>query len=153
MASGRLPSVALRPHTIRPGFQRFNRAIASCTCTPRLLPISSCHSSTTTVCTLESSSFALSRVNMRLKDSGVVISAVGKRRSCFARSDAGVSPVRMPTVQPRPRSSSGALIARAESAASARIGVSHKTPSGGARAGLATTPSAAARAIAPNHTA
>ena len=107
---------------------------------------------------------------MRLNDSGVVISAVGKRRSCLARSEAGVSPVRMPTVQPRPSSSTGALIARPESAASARIGVSQRTPSAGAIAAFAApafgrafaapafgraaaAPSAAARAIAPNHTA
>ena len=56
-----------------------------------------------------SSSRACSRVSIRLSDSGVVTSAVGKRRSCFARSAGGVSPVRMPTLQwPRPISSSGA---------------------------------------------
>jgi hypothetical protein len=33
------------------GFHRLSRASASCTCTPRLLPSSSCHSSTTTIFT------------------------------------------------------------------------------------------------------
>jgi hypothetical protein len=45
IASSRLPSVADTPHTTSCGFQRCSRASASCTCTPRLLPISSCHSS------------------------------------------------------------------------------------------------------------
>ena len=35
IASSRLPSVADRPQTTRPGFQRFRRASASWTCTPR----------------------------------------------------------------------------------------------------------------------
>jgi hypothetical protein len=90
---------------------------------------------------------------MRLSDSGVVTSAVGKRRSCAARAALGVSPVRMPTVQAMPRSAIGAAIARAESAASARIGVSQRTPSGGAARAVSGTPSAAARASAPNQTA
>jgi hypothetical protein len=81
IASSRLPSVADRPQTTRPGFQRFRRASASWTWTPRLLPMSSCHSSTMTVWIAASSSFAASRVSIRLSDSGVVTSAVGKRRS------------------------------------------------------------------------
>jgi hypothetical protein len=93
-----------------------------------LLPISSCHSSTITVCTWPNSSRAPSRVSIRLSDSGVVTSVVGKRRSCLARSAGAVSPVRMPIDHDSPRSSSGACIARAESAASARIGVSQSTP-------------------------
>ena len=153
IASSRLPSVADRPQTTRPGFQRFSRASASCTWTPRLLPISSCHSSTMTVWTAASSSRAPSRVSIRLSDSGVVTSAVGKRRSWRARSAGAVSPVRMPTDQGTPRSSSGCLIARAESAASARIGVSQSTPSGGGAPARIRTPSAAARASAPNQTA
>ena len=47
----------------------------------------------------------------------------------------------------------GACIARAESAASARIGVSQRTPSGGALAPRNGTPRTVARASAPNHTA
>ena len=155
IASSRLPSVALRPQTASCGFQVLSRASASCTCTPRLLPMSSCHSSTITVWMPASSSCACSRVSIRLSDSGVVTSTVGKRRSCFARSAEGVSPVRMPTVQPRARSSSGAFIARAESAASARIGVSQSAPSGGvALPGFgAAAASRLARSSAPNHTA
>ena len=153
IASRRLPSVAERPHTTSPGFQRFSRAIASCTCTPRLLPISSCHSSTITVWIARSSSCACSRVNIRLNDSGVVISAVGKRRSWRARSADGVSPVRAPSVQLAPASSSGACNARRVSAASARIGVIQRTPSGGAPDARSGTPTARLRASAPNQTA
>ena len=153
IASGRLPSVALNPQTTSCGFQRRSRASASCTCTPRLLPISSCHSSTITVCTPFNSSRAFSRVNIRLSDSGVVTSALGKRRSWRARSAGGVSPVRLPTLQREPMSASGSCIARAESAASARIGVSHNTPSGGACGPCSGRFSAAARASAPNQTA
>ena len=153
IASSRLPSVALRPQTISCGFQHFSRASASCTCTPRLLPISSCHSSTITVCTPASSARALSRVSIRLSDSGVVTSAVGNLRSWRARSAGSVSPVRMPIVQWLASSASGRLSARVESAASARIGVSHNTPSGGPCTPCSGTPSASARARAPNQTA
>jgi hypothetical protein len=50
--------------------------------------------------------------------------------------------VRTPIDHDRPSSSSGAFIARAESAASARIGVSHRTPSDGALAPRNGTPRA-----------
>ena len=153
IASGRLPSVALRPQITSPGFQRLRRASASCTWTPRLFPISSCHSSTTTVCTPDRSSRAVSRVSIRLSDSGVVTSTVGNRRSWRARSLGGVSPVRMPTVQFTPRSVNGERKAWVESAASARIGVSHNTPSGGGCAPSEGIFNTAARASAPNHTA
>ena len=170
-ASSRLPRVALSPHTTSAGFQVASRASASCTCTPRLLPISSCHSSTITVCTVAKVCGASSRLSITLSDSGVVTSAVGSRWSCRARSALGVSPVRSPTVQPGASSGSGSFSARAVSAASARIGVSHTTVSGGAAvlpvllvlpplplAGEgggegARTPSPWARATAPNHTA
>ncbi len=48
-ACARLPMVADRPHTTSCGRQKRRRASASCTCTPRLLPISSCHSSMMTM--------------------------------------------------------------------------------------------------------
>ena len=153
IASPRLPSVADKPHTASFGFQRFNRASANCTCTPRLLPMSSCHSSTITVCTPASSCAARSRVSISDSDSGVVTSAVGMRRSCLARSPLGVSPVRWPTVHAGATSGSGNCNARVVSAASARIGVSHSTPSDGAVLPSNGTPTAAARANAPNHTA
>ena len=152
-ASSRLPNVALKPHTTSPGFQRFSRASASCTWTPRLLPSSSCHSSTTTVCTPANSACAFSRDSITLSDSGVVTSTVGKRRSCRARSALGVSPVRMPRVQFAARSVSGACRARTVSAASARIGVSHNTPSLGACIPCRGTFNAAARSSAPRPTA
>ena len=78
-----------------------------------------------------------SRVSIRLSDSGVVTSAVGQRRSCCARSAAGVSPVRMPTRPVRGRARRAApFSARAVSAASARIGVSQRTPQRQAPTGL-----------------
>ena len=107
IASSRLPSVADRPQTTSLGFQRFSRASASCTCTPRLLPISSCHSSTITVCTPASSRDACSRVSSSDSDSGVVTSTVGSRLSCRARSALAVSPVRCPTVHAGAMSGSG----------------------------------------------
>jgi hypothetical protein len=153
IASPRLPSVADKPHTASFGFQCFRRASASCTCTPRLLPMSSCHSSTITVCTLLNSCAARSSVSINDSDSGVVTSAVGMRRSCFARSLLDVSPVRWPTVHEGATSASGNCRARVVSAASARIGVSHNTPSGGGVLPSHGTAIAAARASAPNHTA
>ena len=47
-ASSRLPSVAERPHVRKFGTYCRSRASPSSVCTPRLLPTSSCHSSTTT---------------------------------------------------------------------------------------------------------
>ena len=65
---------------------------------PRLLPISSCHSSTITVWTPASSSFAASRVSIRLSDSGVVMRSGREAPVPGARARAAaVSPVRMPT--------------------------------------------------------
>ena len=132
IACARLPSVALMPHTSKLGFKCLSRASASCNCTPRLLPISSCHSSTTTACTLANSSFACVRDSIRLSDSGVVSSVVGQRVLWRALSALLVSPVRMPSVQSGARSASGSCSARRESVASARIGVIHNTVSGGA---------------------
>jgi hypothetical protein len=132
MACGRLPRVAESPHTIRFGFHFRKRANASCSCTPRLLPMSSCHSSTTTFFKPEKFSRASGRVSCRVKLSGVVMSVVGRRRDCFARSALLVSPVRKPKVQSISRSVSGASSERSVSAASARIGVSHNTVNGGA---------------------
>ena len=136
-ASCRLPSVADMPHTMSCGFQPDRRASASCTCTPRLLPSSSCHSSATTSCTDCSASRASARASSSDRLSGVVTSTVGKRRLCAARSPLAVSPVRSPLVQCGARSASGPRSARNVSAASARMGVSHSTVSGGALAGSA----------------
>ena len=168
MASDRLPSVADMPQISRPEFcagppeeelaplggsepheggsvgaifQRFSLASASCTCTPRLLPSSSCHSSTTTIFTLPSTSFASARARRSDRLSGVVTSTVGRRWFCALRSAAAVSPLRAPALQAMKRgvassltvefnTSSGNCNARNVSAASARIGVSHSTVSG-----------------------
>ena len=136
--------VALKPHTTRRGFQCCRRASASCTCTPRLLPISSCHSSTITVCTRPSSAATFSRVSIRLSVSGVVTSPAGMRLSCRARSALGVSPVRWPTDHAGNKAGNGSWMALVVSAAKARIGVSHSTCSPGC---------GKARCKAPSHTA
>ncbi len=132
IASSRLPSVALRPQVTSAGFQRRKRARASWAWTPRLLPINSCHSSTTTNATPVSSSRDFSRVSISVSDSGVVTSTVGMRRSCRARSALGVSPVRSPMVHAGARSRSGAARALVVSEASARIGVSQIARKGSA---------------------
>ena len=67
-----------------------------------------------------------------MSDSGVVMSTVGKRRSCLARSLLGVSPVRSPIVHGGAKSRIGSESARAVSAAKARMGVSQITESGAA---------------------
>ena len=132
MACSRLPSVALKPQVTSLGLKRRSRARASCVCTPRLLPISSCHSSTTTYSTLRSSSRGSLRVSISVRDSGVVTSTVGKRRSCRARSALEVSPVRWPMLQVGASAASGSVSARVVSEASARIGVSQSTRKGSA---------------------
>ena len=126
----RLPSVADKPQVGRPGCQCRRRAKASCSCTPRLLPSSSCHSSTTTSCSVAKSSCACARVSSRVRLSGVVISTLGSRRACRARSALLVSPLRTPTLHGSSSSSSGACNARAVSAAKARMGVTHTTCKG-----------------------
>ena len=134
IAAARLPSVADRPQTTSAGFQTISRASSNCVCTPRLLPTSSCHSSTITVCTPRKRSAASARDISSVADSGVVTSTVGRRRSCRARSADDVSPLRRPSDQSGARSASGKASARWVSAASARMGVSHRTASGGAGA-------------------
>ena len=79
------------------GFQRLRRASASSTCTPRLLPSSSCHSSTITSAQRRE---LLARLGLREHER----EALGRRHeraweaclACLARSAAGVSPVRRP---------------------------------------------------------
>ena len=96
---------------------------------------------------------AASRVSSRESDSGVLTSTVGRRLSCRARSALAVSPLRWPRVQAGARSASGAAQARVVSAASARIGVTHSTPSGGAARPCSGRPRACAGGKAPNATA
>ena len=59
-SSSTLPSVAESAHVRSPGDMPRMRASASSVCVPRLLPTSSCHSSTTTVCTCANFSAASS---------------------------------------------------------------------------------------------
>ena len=73
----------------------------------------------------ESCSRLSARDSIRLRLSGVVTRTSGSRLAWRARSPDSVSPVRTATVQSSPRSASGSASARAVSAASARIGVSH----------------------------
>ena len=133
-ASSRLPIVADTPHTTSPGFQRRSRASASCTCTPRLLPISSCHSSMTIMSRCLNWSRAPAWESSSDRLSGVVIRAPGSDFDCRARSAEPVSPVRAPTVQApivsgamAPSSAADVSSERCVSAASARIGVIHST--------------------------
>ena len=135
MACSKLPRVADMPQITSAGLNVLNLAKANCVCTPRLLPISSCHSSTTTALTLFSASRASARDSSTDKLSGVVTSTVGKRVFCALRSALDVSPLRAPTVHKAKlpsafSASSGTCNARWVSAASARIGVIHNTVSG-----------------------
>ena len=149
IASALLPSVALRPHTGGAlAASARTRASASCTCTPRLPPISSCHSSTTTSCTPASNCGASARASSSVRLSGVVTSASGNWRPWRVRSALSVSPVRTPTVQSSPRSASGASSAREVSADSARMGVIHSSR----RPPPGTSP-ASARLSSANHSA
>ena len=101
IASGRLPSVALRPQTTRPGFQRLQARqgelhLHAALVAHQFVPLVDDDG-------MDAASVrpaACSRVSIRLSDSGVVTSTVGNRRSWRARSAGGVSPVRMPTRQP-----------------------------------------------------
>jgi len=126
----RLPRVADRPHVRRPGRSRRNRARHNSVCTPRLLPSSSCHSSTTTQRNVSNSAAALGCERSRERLSGVVISVEGGVFNCRARALLPVSPVRRSTVQGRPRSSTTSRSARSVSAASARMGVSQRRRKG-----------------------
>ena len=128
IASSRLPSVADMPQVSNSGLQCRNLAKASWVCTPRLLPSNSCHSSTTTIFTVPSTSRASARESITDRLSGVVTSTVGKRLFCALRSAASVSPLRAPRLQglncpSACKSPSTRCSAPSVSAASARIGV------------------------------
>ena len=132
LASSRLPMVAESPQVRAAGARVRRRASASSICTPRLEPISSCHSSTTTVRRSAKRSLTSARVSNRVRLSGVVTNAVGRRLLCRARMPAPVSPVRDSSVHGIPRSLSGAARDASVSAARARSGVIHSTRNGGA---------------------
>ena len=130
-ASSRLPSVADRPQTLRPGWNVRSRARASSVSTPRLEPSSSCHSSTTTQRSPAKRSRPSACVRKSDRLSGVVTSTVGSRFFCLARIAVVVSPVRVPTSQFSPSACSGASSDNAVSPDSARSGVIQSTRSGG----------------------
>ncbi len=130
MALSVLPKVAERPQICVCGRQPCKRAMASCVKTPRLLPISSCHSSTIMAARELNLCLAPGYESRSERLSGVVMSTVG---SCFcwrARTEAGVSPVRVSTVQSSSKYAMGSRSAWLISAAKARSGVSHKTFNG-----------------------
>jgi hypothetical protein len=78
------------------------RASASCACTPRLLPISSCHSSTITMSSCANCAAASGLLSSSVRLSGVVTSASGRRLLCRARWADPVSPVRASICHGRP---------------------------------------------------
>ena len=110
-ATSRLPIVAESPQVGTSGHRVRSRASASSTWTPRFVPISSCHSSTTMSRRSRKTSVTSSRVSSSVRLSGVVTSVSGNRRCCRARC-AGT-----------PNDSSGSRNDAAVSAASARSGV------------------------------
>jgi hypothetical protein len=118
-----LPIVALIAQVRRLGRSARSQLRQSSACTPRLLPISSCHSSSTTACSEANSSGALALASSRLSDSGVVIRIWGGVRNCLVRSWLGVSPLRIARRSGQPMASIGAWIARARSRLRARRGV------------------------------
>src|SRR5215207_8119359 len=98
-AGAAAPSGGSEPHAVGSvGAQLLSLARASCTCTPRLLPSNSCHSSTTTIRTPPRTSFASARASRRDRLSGVVTSTVGSRWFCALRSAEAVSPLRAPAL-------------------------------------------------------
>ncbi len=90
------PSSPTAPHTTSSGRQRRRRASASCTCTPRLLPISSCHSSMMIMSSARTARAPAAWLSSSDRLSGVVTSVDGRLRVWRARSAEPVSPVRAP---------------------------------------------------------
>ena len=105
IASSRLPMVAEMPQTRMDGDKAFNWAMANSTCTPRLFPSRSCHSSTTMALRPPNRFSPPFLASSTCRLSGVVIRISGMRRSCLCFWAEGVSPVRTSTVQPLSRKS------------------------------------------------
>ena len=126
MACSRLPSVADRPQVFSPGASRLSRARQSWSWTPRLLPSSSCHSSTTTERTPASSRCASAWDSMTERLSGVVTRAAGGRARWRPRAAWPVSPVRISTRQGTPRDPAADARPSVVSLARARSGVIHR---------------------------
>ena len=85
-ASSRLPIVALIAQVRSAGRSCLSQLRQSSHWLPRLLPMSSCHSSITTACSPSNSCGAFGLANRTLRDSGVVIRISGGVRSCLLRS-------------------------------------------------------------------
>ena len=115
--------VALTPQMPRLGRMAFSRLRASSTCTPRLLPSSSCHSSATNQSSWANSLSAPLEASSTCRLSGVVTSSWGMAFFWAARSLVEVSPVRRPTRQSRPTPSHMRRALSAISPASERSGV------------------------------
>ena len=126
-ASSRLPSVADSPHVRSVGDNARKRARQSCSNTPRLLPSSSCHSSTTTARSPRNCSAVSAYDSSRASDSGVMTSTSDWPLRDSRLSRALASPVRIATVHGRPSASIGARSARVVSFASARNGLIQST--------------------------
>ncbi len=126
-ASSIFPSVAERPHTRRPGAARRRRASASAVRTPRFEPRSSCHSSTITVCSPAKRGAKSGWLRRSERLSGVVTSASPGLLRIFRLRYVDTSPVQRSTRQSIPRPCSGSRRFVSVSAASARMGVIHKT--------------------------
>ena len=122
-ASWRLPIVALIAQVRRPGRSRRSQPRASSHWLPRLLPISSCHSSSTTASSPANRAVAAGFASSRQSDSGVLIRISGGWRSCLLRMVLLVSPLRIATRNGQPMSRLGASIARARSPLRALRGV------------------------------
>lgn len=126
-ACDKLPSVADSPQMRSCGVHPRKRARHNCSSTPRLLPSSSCHSSTITQRSADSCGAVSGYDNSKASDSGVVTSTSSLPLRARRLSRALASPVRRPTCQSSPKASTGSRSARAVSAASARNGVIHNT--------------------------
>ena len=126
-ASSGSAKVALMPHTRMScfGLRWAIQDTANSTCTPRLDPSNSCHSSTTTAWAFDRRSAPPFWAIKMCKDSGVVIKMSGSAVRCLAFSLAEVSPVRVPTSQSNPKPATMARAASAMSADKARRGATH----------------------------
>ena len=101
--------------------------IASSTCTPLLLPSSSCHSSTASIFRVLKNSGYFFCASNRCRLSGVIMSTSGICLVCLCLSAMSVSPFLMPIFQLMPSSSITSSIARPISLANARRGVIHNS--------------------------
>ncbi len=108
IASSRLPIVADKPQIRAPGAIWRSRASPNSKSTPRLLPKSSCHSSTTMLPSVAKRDPASSYESCRARLSGVVTSTSTCPAFSFVRSPLPLSPVRRSTRHGIPRSRSGA---------------------------------------------